>query len=149
MKTKCLILGCCIAAILSSTALAVTIFLPLTPASVRGQPKEWSVDVIKGIDDLIHFTIKRHVERRTYHVAHLQVYHQSKLIKRSDIPSIATNGWNTFHFALAPEDIAESKFELSEQGLGAGDVPPAGGTAYQFKLSDFAPEQLLKPPRGK
>ena len=124
--------GCFIAAILSTSALAVSVNVPVTPAYVREHPKEWSVEVIKGIDGLIHFTIKRYVEVRTYHVAHLRVYHQSKLIKKSDTSSIGTNGWNTFHIALSPEDIAESKFELSEHGLGdVGDVPAAGRNGPQ------------------
>jgi hypothetical protein len=34
--------------------------------------------------------------------------------------------------------VKKSKFELSESALGTGDVPPAGGTVYQFGLSDYA-----------
>jgi hypothetical protein len=145
MKITYLILGCCIAAILSTSALAVTDFLPVTPAYVREHPKEWSVDVTKGKDELIHFIIKRHVNKRSYHVAHLRVYQQSTLVRKSDTPSIATNGWNTLQFSLSPEDIAESTFELSEHGLGdVGDVPAAGGTDYQFRLSEFVPEKFRK-----
>jgi hypothetical protein len=149
MKTRSLVLGCFIAAILSTSALAVTINLPVTPADVREHPKEWSVEVTKGEDGLIHFTIKHDVETRTYHVAHLAVYHQSKLIATSDTPSFGTKGWNRFYFSLSQEDIAESKFDLGENGLsGAGDVPEVGGTEYQFGLSDFVTEQLLKSAPG-
>lgn len=35
MKTRCFILGCCIAAVLSRSALAVTVSLPVTPAHCR------------------------------------------------------------------------------------------------------------------
>jgi thiol-disulfide isomerase/thioredoxin len=78
-------------------------------------------------------------------VAHLRVYQQSTLVRKSDTPSIATNGWNTLQFSLSPEDIAESTFELSEHGLGdVGDVPAAGGTDYQFRLSEFVPEKFRK-----
>jgi hypothetical protein len=143
MKTKCLVLGCFIAAILSTSALAVSVDVQVTPAHVREHPKEWSVEVTKGEDGLIHFTVKHDVETRTYHVAHLAVYHQSKLIARSDTPSFGTKGWNTFYFSLSPEDVAESKFALGENYLGGGDLPAAGTTGYQFKLSDFVPEQLL------
>jgi hypothetical protein len=144
MKTKSLVLGCFIAAILSSTALAVSINVPVTPADVREHPKAWSVEVTKGKDGLIHFTIKHNVETRTYHIAHLAVYHQSKLIATSDTPSFGTKGWNTFYFSLSPEDIAASKFELGECYLGGGDLPAPGTTGYQFKLPDFVPEQMLK-----
>ena len=148
--TPLLLSGCFIAAILSSsTALAVSVNVPVTAADVREHPKQWSVEVTKGKDGLIHFTIKHGVETRTYHIAHLEVYHQSKLIATSSTPSFGTKGWNTFYFSLSPEDIAESKFELGECYLGGGDVPAPGTTGYQFKLSDFVPEQLLKSGLGK
>jgi len=150
MKTKHLVLGCFIAAILSSTALALTINVSVTPADVREHPKEWAVEVAKGKDGLIHFTIRHNVQTRTYHVAHLAVYHRSKLMATSDTPSFGTIGWNTFYFSLSPEDIAESKFDLGENGIsGPGDVPEVGGTGYQFRLSEFVPEQLLKSAPGK
>ena len=103
----------------------------------------------KGKEGLIDFTIKHDVARPMYHVAHLEVYHQSKLIATSSTPSFGTKGWNTFYFSLSPEDIAESKFELGECYLGGGDLPAPGTTGYQFKLSDFVPEQLLKSALGK
>ena len=87
MKTRSLVLGCFMAAILSSTALAVSVNVPVTAADVREHPKQWSVEVTKGQDGLIHFTIKHGVETRTYHIAHLEVYHQSKLIATSSTPS--------------------------------------------------------------
>jgi hypothetical protein len=147
--TSLLLSGCFIAAILSTSALALSTTVPVTPAHVREHPKEWSVEVTKGKDGLIHFTIKHHVEIRTYHIAHLEVYHQSKLIATSSTPSFGTKGWNTFYFSLSPEDIAESEFELGECYLGGGDLPAPGTTGYQFKLSDFVPKQLLEPHRGK
>src|ERR1035438_8658313 len=52
MKTKSLVLGCFIAAILSTSALALTSEEPVTPAYVREHPKEWSVEVTKGKDGL-------------------------------------------------------------------------------------------------
>jgi hypothetical protein len=108
------------------------------------------VEVTKGEDGLIHFHIMHDVQTRAYHVAHLAVYHQSKLIATSDTPSFTTKGWNRFYFSLSPEDIAESKFDLDENGIsGPGDVPEVGGTVHQFRLSDFVPEQLLKSAPGK
>ena len=149
MRTRSLVLGCFVVAVLSSTALALSIDVPVTPADVREHPKEWFVDVTKGEDGLIHFTIKHHVETRTYHLAHLDVHHQSKLIATSSTPSFGTKGWNTFYFSLSPEDVAASKFDLGECYLGGGDLPAPGTTDYQFKLTDFIPEPLLKSGLGK
>jgi hypothetical protein len=150
MKMTLFFLGCFIAAILSSTALAVTIHQPVTPANVREHPKEWSVEVTKGKNGLIHFVIKHDVETPKYHVAHLAVYHQGRLIATSDTPLYGTKQGNTFYVSLAPEDLAESEFSLSENGVSGVGAPPAvGGTVYQFRLLDFVPEPLLKSASGK
>jgi hypothetical protein len=126
----------------------MTVSDQVTPAYVREHPKEWSVEVTKGKDGLIHFTIKHSVETRTYHIAHLEVYHQSKLIATSSTPSFGVKGWNAFYSSLSPEDIAESKFDLSDgdvQGSGDDALPMLGlTTIHQFRLVDFVPEQLLK-----
>ena len=151
MKTKSLVLGCFIAAILSTSALALTSEEPVTPAYVREHPKEWSVEVTKGKDGLIHFTIKHDVETPQYHVAHLAVYHQGKLMATSDTPLFGKKRGNTFYFSLAAEDIAESKFELSDSALsgsGHDKVPVPGTTVYQFRLLDFVPERLARPTTG-
>jgi len=152
MKTQSLFLGCFIAATLSTTALALTINEQVTPAYVREHPKEWSVKVTQGKDGLIDFTIKHDVEKPMYHVAHLAVYHQGKLIATSDTPSFGKRRGNTFYFSLSAEDIAESKFDLSDGALaGSGDdaLPEVGTTIHQFRLLDFVPEQMLKSAPGK
>ena len=152
MKTRSLLLlGCFIGAIHSATAPALTINVEVTPAYAREHPKDWTVGVTKGTDGLIHFVIKHDVAARTYHVAHLAVYHQGKLMATSDTPSFGTKGRNTFYFSLAAEDIAESKFDLGDSGLsgsGDDDVPVVGTTVYQFRLLDFVPEHLRKPARA-
>jgi len=149
MKTKSLVLGCFIAAILSTSALALTSEEPVTPAYVREHPKEWSVEVTKGKDGLIHFTIKHDLETLKYHVAHLAVYHQGKLMATSDTPSFGKKRGNTFYFSLAAEDIADSKFDLSDGDVhGSGDdaIPSLGLTIiHQFRLLDFVPERLARP----
>lgn len=150
--TSLLLSSCLVAAILSSTALALTINEQVTPAYVREHPKEWSVKVVKGGDGLIHFTITHDVETPMYHVAHLAVYHQGKLIATSDTPSFGKKRGNTFYFSLSAEDIAESQFDLSDSALsGAGDdaVPVVGTTVHQFPLQDYVPKELLPPHRGK
>ena len=150
MKTL-LLSGCFIAATLATTALALTINQQVTPAYVREHPKEWTVEVTKGDDGLIHFVIKHSVEIPQYHVAHLAVYHQGKLMATSDTPLFGKKRGNTFYFSLATEDIAESKFELSDSALsgsGHDKVPVPGTTVYQFRLLDFVPERLARPATG-
>ncbi|MGA2543497.1 MAG: hypothetical protein ABSG78_18260 [Verrucomicrobiota bacterium] len=153
MKARSLVLGCFIAAIFSTSALAMTIKEQVTPAYVREHPKEWSVEVTKGEDGLIHFTIKHDVEKPKYHVAHFAVYHQSKLIATSDIPSFGKKRGNTFYFSLSAEDLAESKFDLSDGDVdGSSDdaIPMPGLTIiHQFRPLDFVPEQMLKSAPGK
>jgi len=152
MKMTSLLLGCFMAAIFSTTGLALTMKWEMTPAYVREHPKEWSIEVAKGKAGLIDFTIKHDVATRMYHVAHLEVYHQGKLIATSDTPSFGKKHDNTFYFSISAEDIAESKFDLSDSALkGAGDdaVPEPGTIVHQFRLLDFVPEQLLKSTLGK
>ena len=152
MRTQPLLLGCLIAATLASTALALTVIGKVTPDYVREHPKEWSVEVSKARDGLIHFTIKHDVAAPMYHVAHLEVHHRGRLIATSDTPCFGRKQGNTFHFALAPETVAESKFRLSDGGLaGSGEeaVPVPGTIIHQFQLLDFVPEKMLKSRRGE
>ena len=132
--------------------MALTIDEQVTPAYIREHPKEWSVKVTEGKHGLIDFTIKHEVARPMYHVAHLEVRHQGKLIATSDTPVFGRKQGNTFHFSISAEDIAESEFSLSDSTLsGSGDAaePVPGTTIYQFQLLDFVPEQLLKSSPGK
>ena len=106
--------------------------------------------VAKGNDGLVHFTLQRTLKEPTYLVARLDVYHAGKLIGTSSTPLYGKKGrfGNTFYFAIAAEDVAESRFSISESYIGKDSdeaVPPApGGTIYQFKLSDFVPKDVLK-----
>jgi hypothetical protein len=152
MKTYRILSALTAALVLSTTALALTTEDQVTPAYVREHPKEWSVEVTKGKDGLIHFTIKHDVETPKYHVAHLAVYHQGKLLATSDTPSFGKKDGNTFYFSLSAEALAEAKFDLSD-----GDVNGSGDDAtlalghtiiHQFRLLDFVPEQMLKSALG-
>ena len=142
-----LLSGCFIAAALSPSALALTINDQVTPAYVGEHPKEWSVKVTKGEDGLIHFTIRHDVDKPKYHVAHLAVYHQSKLIATSDTPSFGKKQGNTFSFSLSMEDMAESKFDLSDGDVDDNGLAVPGLTIiHQFRLMDFVPERYRPSP---
>ena len=142
-----LVAACALTAALATTALALTIEQEVTPAYVRDHSNEFSVTVSQGQGGLIQFRIKHAVPKPMYHVAHLAVYHQGKLMATSDTPSYGQKRGNTFWLSLAAEDIAESKFELSDSALaGSGDeaLPVVGTCIHQFRLLDFVPEQMRK-----
>ena len=143
MKLKSLLLSACLITTASTTTgLALTLELPVTPATVRERPTEFGVKATQGKDGLIHFTIRRTLKEPTYLVAHLTVRHQGKVIATSDTPSFAPKGLNTFFFALAPEDVADSEFVLGESSMSKeGTIPPPGTTDYKFRLRDFVPAQ--------
>ena len=148
MKITSFLLGCLIAAILPTAAFALTIDVPVSAAYVREHPKEWSVKVSKKENGLIQFTIVRFLSEPKYLVAHLAVHRAGKVIAESDSPAVGQKGDNTFYVALAPEDLVESKFEISESSvsiLGDQVIPSVGSIIHQFRLLEFVPENLLKP----
>ncbi len=117
----------------------------VTPEYVRKYSDDFSVNVTKNKDGLIEFAIKHNVARPAYHIAHLAVYHQGKLIATSNTPMFGKKQDNEFEFALSSEDITGSKFDLSDCALDStGEVPVPGTIIYQFKLLDFVPNKLLK-----
>lgn len=145
MKITSLIFGCFVAATLSTTGFAMTTEREVTLAYVRDHHKEFSVEVTKGKDGLIAFTIKHDVSQPMYHVAHLAVYHQGKLVATSDTPSFGKKQDNIFSFSIAVEDLAESKFDLSDCALdSSGEVPVPGTIIHKFRLLDFVPKKMLK-----
>jgi hypothetical protein len=147
MKMTSLLLSCWfITTLFSTTVFALTTEHEVTLTYVRDHPKEFSVVVAKKAG-LIDFTIKHDVARPMYHVAHLAIYHQGKLLATSDTPSFGKKQGNVFHFSIAAEDVPESKFDLSDSALaGSGDdaVPVPGTTVHQFRLLDFVPNEMLK-----
>ena len=133
---------------LPTATLALTINVPVSAAYVREHPQEWSVKVSKKENGLIQFTIVRFLSEPKYLVARLAVHRAGKVIAESDSPAVGRKQDNTFYVALALEDLAESKFDLSESGLAvAGDqvIPSVGSIIHQFRLLEFVPENLLKP----
>src|SRR4051812_43766094 len=144
MKTTSLLLACLVTVTLATSAFALTTEQEITLAYVRDHPAEFTVSVAKDRDGLIGFKITHDVARPMYHVAHLAVYHQGKLIATSDTPSFGKKHDNTFHFALAAENLAGAKFDLSDSDLDTtGEVPVPGTIIHQFRLLDFVPKELL------
>ena len=134
---------------------ALTTEREVTLAYVHEHPKEWSVKATKKESGRIEFTVVRTLSEPKYLVAHLAVHHAGKIIATSDTPLFAKKKGNTFYFSISAEDVAESKFDLSESGLGSTvngvqmDIPVVGSNVYQFRLLDFIPEDVRKPGLNK
>ena len=125
---------------LSVNALAITVEERLSVAYVQTHPDQWSVKVAKTDAGLVKFTVVRNLSEPRYLVAHLAVHHGGKLIATSDSPAFGKKLGNTFYFSLAEEDLADSKFDLSESAfkdLGDSAVPEPGTIIHQFPLKDF------------
>ena len=145
MKTTSRILASFVTVVLATAAFALTVEREVTLAYVREHADEFSVSVAKGKDGLIDFTITRNVPMPMYHVAHLAIYQRGKLIATSVTPLFGKKRNNKFHFSIAAENVAESKFSLSDSPLdSSGEVPIPGTVVHQFRLSDFAPKEAMK-----
>jgi hypothetical protein len=136
-----------IGAMVLKTAVALTVNEQVTPQYVHEHPTEITVKVTQGKNGLIDFKVTRSLANPRYLVAHLSVHHHGRVIAESESPSFTRNRENTFYFSLAPEDVAESTFELGESAFTESEgeaVPVVGTTHRQFQLKDFVPEELLK-----
>jgi hypothetical protein len=144
MKIKPLTLTALIATLLGTSVPALTTEHEITSDYVREHPDDFSVTATKGEDGLIDFTITHNVATPMYHVAHLAIYHQGKLIATSDTPSFGKKTGNKFQFSIRAGDIAESRFSLSDSALdSSGAVPVPGTIVHHFRLSTFVPKELL------
>jgi len=145
MKLKSLLVSFgFITTVAATTGLALTVELPITPGTLRERPAEFGVKATKDQDGLIHFTIRRTLKVPMYLVAHLTVRHQGKLVVKSDTPSFAVKGHNTFYLSISPDDVAGSEFTLGESGMSKDGVPVVGTIIYMFRLKDFVPADLLR-----
>jgi hypothetical protein len=119
---------------------ALTQILEVTPQYLREHAKELSVKVYRREDGLLAFTIGRTVPERRYFVARLLVKRGGKTLAETSIPAYGQKDANSFHFALAPEILAESEFQLDE----AHPARPRGWIGYQFRLREHVPEELRR-----
>ncbi len=137
---RCALLSASLSLTMGARTYSMTVEDPLTFAYVREHPDEWSVKVEHGENGLVQFTVVRNLKEPRYFVAHLAVHHQGKLIVKSDSPAFGKKKGNTFYFALLEEDLADSKFDLSEsvfQDVGDYGVPEPGTIIHQFPLKAF------------
>ncbi len=152
MKTTSLISACLLAALLAPSSFALTTTRRVDPGYLRDHPDEFSVSVARGEEGLIEFTISHNVARPMYHVARLAIIRDGAVIATSDTPLYGSRRGNKFHFSLAPENLPESRFSLSDSafsGEGENRIPRPGSIIHQFQLRDFVPPELLRPPARK
>lgn len=127
---------------------ALTVDQQVTASYVKEHPKEFTVKVVEGKNDLLSFTIVRNLAQPKYLVAHLSVSHNGRVLAESDTPSIGRKGENTFYFSLSRDDVAASEFSLSESAFAeSGETidPLPGTTNYQFSLQDFVSQNSMRP----
>jgi len=128
--------------LVSSVALALTVELDVTP-EYGGQ--DLSVEVHKGADGLLAFTVVLTLKEPQYVTAHLAVRDSRRTLATSDTPAYTRVERNPFCFSIPPDLVATSDFTLGVSYLGGGTVPAAGTTVYRIHLVEFVPAELLPP----
>jgi hypothetical protein len=121
-------------------ALALTETLEVTPDYLGQHSRELSLKVTRRADGLLEFTIERTVPGQRLFGARLLLKRGGRTLAETSIPSYGRKGANSFSFALSPEMLAESEFELEEADLVGRRE---GRIGYHFRLRDFVPRDLL------
>lgn len=145
----------------SAIALAMTILLAsdrasalvtrerVTPASLKDKGGgAISVKAEKRKDGLIRFSVTYRLPRPQYLVAHFELRDGDTTLVKTDTPSFAREASATYHVALSPKHLADSKFELSQYEFsesGGDPSPRPGGTIYEIDLQEFGKDA----PAGK
>jgi hypothetical protein len=127
-------------------ASAITIEIPVTPAYLKENPKEFSIHAEKRDDGLIHFTITRHLSEPRYLIAGLKVRDQGSVVLEGSFPAVVKEKAVKYYLAVSSKQLSNTDFELSEHGFNAFSatdetpIPWIGGEDYQIHLADFAPK---------
>ncbi|HEX5470863.1 MAG TPA: hypothetical protein VFW73_03205 [Lacipirellulaceae bacterium] len=120
----------------------------ITPKYVKTHSNEFSIKVKGNENGTIQFELSHDVTRPMYHVAHLTVVANGKLLVDTSTPSFGKMHGNIFYFSIAREFLAASKFDLTDSALAGPceDAVPVPGTVInRFRLLDFVPKKLLQP----
>jgi len=117
----------------------------ITPDYVNSHPEEFSVKVNKDKNGLVGFKLQHNVSRPMYHVVHLTVMKEGKILADSSTPTFGKMHDNIFYFSVSPDCLPESKFEVSDSafvGSGENATPVPGTAVHRFRLIDFVPKKL-------
>ena len=143
MYRHCILLAAFAAGLfgLIGAASALTVDVPVTPAYVKENPKQFAVVVEKRADGLLHFTITRTVSRPSYLVAHSELREGAKALFQSTACAFVREDSATYFVVVSPERVEDAKFELFDGSFTESDghaTPVVGGTNYQIQLGEFA-----------
>jgi hypothetical protein len=126
--------------LLADGASAVVTRESVTPASVKEEGSKFSVKAEKRDDGLIHFAITYSLPRPQYLVAHFELRDGDTTLVKTDTPGFVREATATYHVAVSPKHLADSKFELSWNAFsesGGQPVARPGGAIYQVDLEAF------------
>lgn len=143
MRSRMPLMSMAIALALTGEASAVTVKQAVTPAWLKDNPKMFSIEAEERDDGLIHFTVTRRLSKPRYLVGHFEVTEDDATVLESHFPAFVRERTATYHLVLSPNYLSGASFVLSEHGFSESDeapVPWVGGTVYQIRLADFAPE---------
>ena len=135
---------------LCSAAVAVVVQVRVTRASIKQDPKAFSIEAEARPDGLVHFTITRGMPAERYVVAELTIRNGPTLIARSSVPAFVRERSATYYVSIAPDYLADSTLELSDRTFSdnkPNPLPLPGGTDFVISLKDFAPAAPLSPIR--
>ena len=143
---------CCLAGLIIVTlsapqAWALVTQESVTPDSIKEKESKFSVTAEIDKDGLIQFTISYRLPRPQYLVAHFELRDGQTVLLRTDTPGFVHEDSATYHVAVAPKQLAEAKFVLSENSIGqAGgrSVALPGGTIFQIDLQAFGKNLAAK-----
>lgn len=129
--------------LISATVFAVVVKQQVTPEYLETHPQAFAVKSERRDDGLVQFTVTRKPGKPHYLVATLTIRRDDSLVAETSFPAFVREDSVVYHFAVRPEHLAQSEFEISERSFGDDErrpVPLPGGTDYQILLKDFAPE---------
>jgi hypothetical protein len=139
-RAECRIVLVMTLSLLADRASAVVTREPVTPASVKETDSKFSVKAEKRQDGLIHFTVTYSLPRPQYLVAHFELRDGDTTLVKTDTPGFVREAAATYHVAVSPKHMANSRFELSWNAFresGGQPVPLPGGTIYEIDLEAF------------
>lgn len=142
MKWICVLIAVAILATIPGVVNALTVLDPVTPDTIKQDPKAWTVKVEKTDGGMIAFTITHVLKEPQYVVASLHIRKGNETVLESHFPAFVREGSATYHFAVAPSHVQDSSFELSVSSFAHAngqDVPIPGGVISLVRLKDFAP----------
>lgn len=141
-RAGCLLAAGLMLALWSSTALALTEEIEVTPDWLAAQPeggKEFTIETAER-DGLVTFTVARMVFDDRYRIGLLEVRVANELAAECLLKPEKKPRLIKYSMKLSPKSIDESVFEFSEYALARGgdeEIGLPGGTIYRMRLADF------------